>query len=125
MAGVSRANGGNSGRPVAGTGPRFEPSTPAPELRASFESIDECLAWTYRELAAGRIPSREADVLIGAAGRMTTRLRASFAEREVEELRALVARQETAIATLTNHERRDRYESPDPARPKGLGRVKT
>lgn len=95
--------------PRGGAEPCHEPSTPAPELGPSFESIDRCLAWASRELAAGRIGPRVADVLIAACAKMTTRLGVSFRERELTELRALVERQEAAIQRLTSAQQADRF----------------
>jgi hypothetical protein len=87
----------------------FNPSEPAPKLDGTIEQAEQLLAWTTSELANGNMDARQADSF--AARAAIVAIRTKFQQREMDELRQLVARQEAAIAALTKAEQEARYQA--------------
>lgn len=102
---------GRTGRSGSKEWTDFAPSSEAPNLDGTIESNLAFCAWIAREKSAGRIDSRDADSMAGIARVEITGIRARFSEREMQELRSLVDRQEKAIAKLTKAEQEARYAS--------------
>ena len=89
----------------------FNPSETAPRLDGTIEAAEALLAWTANELASGNMDARQADSFAGTARAAIVAIRTKFQQREMDELRQLVARQEAAIAALTKAEQEARYQA--------------
>jgi hypothetical protein len=87
----------------------YAPSEEAPRLDGTIGTNLAFIAWAVSEKAAGRMSDRSHDSLIAGAKAEQSGIRTKHGLHEIDELRSLVERQETAIAELTRHETQDRY----------------
>lgn len=101
----------------------FNPSSPAPPLGDTPESVMEYCAWLAREATAGNIDPRCVGEFDKPARTHLNAIAKRHTLRELEDLRSLVDRQEKAIAELKKHEQQDRY-SASPTASASLGRVR-
>lgn len=76
------------------------PSTPAPKLEPSHESIQAFVAWTAEQLATGAIDPAVADRYAKLAREMTVSLRARHQEGELEQAKQVLKKIEAAKAYL-------------------------
>lgn len=102
----------------------FDPATEAPSLDGTIETNLKFCSWVATQKATGRIDSRDADSLAAIARVEMTGIRTRHSIRELEDLRALVDRQEKAIAKLKSAEQKDRYASVGNGPAEAFGRVR-
>jgi len=103
----------------------FAPTVEAPALDGTIDGNLAFCAWVAFQKSHGYIDARDADALSAIARVEITAIRARFSQREVDDLRKLVERQEKAIAVLTKAEQTERYSAVVPTATVSLGRVRS